>query len=76
MQKSTFCWAKGFLHLYLRFDSFYLALQTADQAVDFGHLSLHHAELVPVLTGLHRHLVKLQTEGSQHELHHGLVSLS
>lgn len=55
-----------FLYVYLRFDSLDLALQPADQAVDLGHLSLHDAELVSELAGLHRHLVKLQTEERQH----------
>lgn len=58
--------AGHFPYLYLRFDRFNLALQSADYAVDLAHLALHHAELVSILTGLHRHLVKLHKEEGQH----------
>ena len=54
------------LYLYLRLHGLYLALQSADQAVDLGHLSLHQAEFVSVLARLHRHLVELQTEEGRH----------
>lgn len=51
-----------FLCSYLRLDGLYLALQSADQSVDLGHLSLHQAEFISVLARLHRHLIELQTE--------------